>query len=64
VCGDASRGFGVSDSASTWSMPLDLSEPEAVELAADLNARYDGHGEHGPEAVRWCSPAVPVAVRR
>lgn len=45
-------------------MPLDLSESEAAELAADLNARYDTYGLRGPEAVRWCKPAVPVAVRR
>ncbi|MGW1341320.1 hypothetical protein ACWCOV_09720 [Kribbella sp. NPDC002412] len=65
VCGDAHRGFGVSDSAvSRWNMPLDLGEAEATELAADLNARYDSYGERGPEAVRWCKPSVPVAVRR
>ncbi|MFG1818294.1 hypothetical protein ACGFIF_31330 [Kribbella sp. NPDC049174] len=64
VCGDAASGFGVSDSAtSRWSMPLDLSEAEAAELAADLNARCDSY-QRGPEAVRWCKPAVPVAARR
>ncbi|WP_132154873.1 hypothetical protein [Kribbella antiqua] len=65
VCGDAATGFGVSDSASSrCSMPLDLSEAEAADLAADLNATYDTYGEHGPDVLRWCRPAVPVAARR